>query len=142
MPNWCDNKVWLEKPEVWDMIANEDDTTAFENILPIAEDVEAHTVWGTKWNLSEVVRDGEYVYFMSAWSPPLGVLEALSKYTAISAWWAEPGLDFVGQAYFSGGEMEWIEEAEFSQAEEWLEENFPESYTDFFLDEDVLAENE
>lgn len=139
MPNWCDNKVWLEKPEAWDMIANEDGTTAFENILPVARDIEAHSIWGTKWNAADVVRDGEYVYFMSAWAPPLGVLTELSKHTAISAWWAEPGMDFVGQAYFANGEMEWIEEEEFSESKEWIEENFPESYIGFFGDDEDFA---
>lgn len=35
--------------------------------------------WGTKWNACETYIDGNTVYFDTAWSPPLPVIEKLSK---------------------------------------------------------------
>jgi hypothetical protein len=59
--------------------------------------------WGTKWDVeiaSTVEQDSNTVYasFDSAWSPPIGVYEALqADGFTVTAYYYEPGMGFVGK---------------------------------------------
>lgn len=73
--------------------------------------------WGTKWEPSigsvEVTEDGDsatlYLYFDSAWSPPLGIYEELQKCGFdVDASYYEPGMDFAG--VWINGEDAYVEE--------------------------------
>lgn len=59
--------------------------------------------WGTKWDVEtagNIDQDGHTVYasFDSAWSPPIGVYEALqADGFTVTAYYYEPGMGFVGK---------------------------------------------
>ncbi|MEW6163610.1 MAG: hypothetical protein AB1642_00965 [Pseudomonadota bacterium] len=69
--------------------------------------------WGTKWNGGEVdvesmEAEGFTIYFSTAWSPPVPVIEALcEQYPDVEAElsYAETGCWFAGKVYGSDGEI-------------------------------------
>lgn len=59
--------------------------------------------WGTKWSTYENSLTDTCLAFCSAWSPPLGAIEALAKITQ-ETWileYLEEGCDFIGRASIS-----------------------------------------
>jgi len=58
--------------------------------------------WGTKWEPDMVSADDGHISFMSAWSPPIGIIKQLSKLTGkdFRLTYIEEGVDFCGE-YFS-----------------------------------------
>ena len=97
------------------------------------------SVWGTKWNAcSTYVEDGEpdTVEFDTAWAPPAGVLEALSKKypdDTLTCEWHEEGGTYGRFVLLNGqciehseGEWTWDEEDEVDYIEEEVDEEHEE----------------
>jgi hypothetical protein len=140
MPNWCDNKLLIQGPEadlsrMQKEIGVADNPFDLERILPTPGNLAAEdgwygwrvANWGTKWNVEATLEnrsagEAEYV-FMSAWSPPLQALTALSvSYPAlmISTEYDEPGGGFAGSMQIQAGRIIAQEEhqIEWDQADE------------------------
>lgn len=109
MPNWCMNNLTVTgKPERLNAIADAiSENKFFEHIVPIGEwEYEnALSAWGTKWDANGATvdfpeEDTLSVVFDTAWSPPIGVLEALCDDPDIDSVYCsyfEPGMDFGGE---------------------------------------------
>jgi hypothetical protein len=127
MPNWCENRLKVEgKRKGQDAFLTEcfsKDTRGrvfldFEKIVPLGESGEdwyekCRNNWGTKWNTMDcdIKDDGASltVWFETAWSPPIPVMEALTKkYTTLSFTleYSEGGVGFRG--IFEGKDGETI----------------------------------
>lgn len=130
MPNWCENRVYLEATpsEIEAIVAavkNQGDTKGFLNYLrpepEHAEESETHMPnwwswrvenWGTKWEVtaeivSHSIADGWInLCFDSAWSPPVGALihwESESTETrSYNIRYVEWGMGFCGEADDTG----------------------------------------
>ena len=119
MPNWCANNAEISHENVEEIVKV---VSAFkegvlcETFLPIAHlpaDQQydaAINLWGTKWDVGDttqgasVSEDGKTAYFTfeSAWSPPIGLYEELTRLGfTVTANYFEPGGCFAGQ-YDSG----------------------------------------
>ncbi len=67
--------------------------------------------WGTKWNalVPEAPVDKSAIHFLSAWSPPVPVLQKLSEQYPDVRWehrWADEDLGYnVGEAVYCGGKQ-------------------------------------
>lgn len=115
MPNWCENKLEVENatPEFVEYLKKEGFSFAKMNPIenPVADDSseiinQQIKEWGTKWDLEDdqqqevansIVSNG-YAYFLTAWSPPIEAIVALSvKF---------PEVDFI-LSYFEGGMFFW-----------------------------------
>ena len=123
MPNWCENKLEIEKGvdefvEKYTSI-DEDGHRFFdlEKVIPTLSDMLEDgrwftwrvDHWGTKWNLSGQTTtfsdDYSEVYFDSAWSPPVGALERISKQCPniqFHMYYVELGCFFAGSVDFDG----------------------------------------
>lgn len=90
--------------------------------------------WGTKWDAYDMSdawhkqQDGSMeMDFMSAWSPPIAVIAALSKQypeLKIKLKFADEGQQFLGYIVWSGGEEvedEWFEDWDSDEAKECLD---------------------
>lgn len=121
MPNWCDNYVRIigptsEMEKLYEAATSSEEGTGLcSHVLPLEEKtgvLGASYAWGTKWDINEA--EGEiYEYeddnsivelsFMSAWSPPTGVYEALvnAGYDVFAGYY-EPGMEMCG--VFDDGE--------------------------------------
>jgi hypothetical protein len=127
MPNWCYNRVELRHstPELMEWLR---EGFSFERMNPakvlestgdeardswllVQSQIDA---WGTKWDLTEkeqqdvadLLKEGEFAYFATAWTPPLKALEELSRRFPQSEFeihYYEPGNMFAGRAVFSEG---------------------------------------
>lgn len=116
MPNWCENYVQLSGPKdrIEDIVAaatsGTEDAGFFDHALPLSEETgisDRYDRWGTKWDvtdadasdveqLSDDIAEVE-LSFMTAWSPPIGVYEALSdNLVKVQAYYYEPGMAFCG----------------------------------------------
>lgn len=130
MPNWCECELVIfgsvqERNRFVKRAMNAKDSSVlldFENFTPIPNEVresENHRDWciknwGTKWNLGDdtTIRvngavNTEYA-FMTAWSPPLPVVEAMGKQFPtlefyMSYW--EGGVGFMGRLHVHNGEV-------------------------------------
>lgn len=112
MPNWCSNTLMVTHADtamidrVETAVKN---NRLFEEFVPIGEwDYgTAVDMWGTKWDISDadVIDRNENtitVSYMTAWSPPIGVYDALTAQGfEVHAEYFEPGMCFVGQ-YING----------------------------------------
>jgi hypothetical protein len=126
MPNWCDNNLRVNgEREDLDAFLSECFSTNqdkrkfldFEKIIPLGEEgddwFEQHCErWGTKWNVRECdIDDAEgsvTVWFETAWSPPIPIMEALTtQYTALSFTleYNEGGMGFRGVFESQEGEV-------------------------------------
>lgn len=109
MPNWCNNRLEVsgDKEYLDTLEAAANSGELFDTIKPIGDWVyeTAIQAWGTKWDVADVgvdrVGDNDIVFhFDSAWSPPIGVYEALgenTKVTDVFATYFEPGMGFTGK---------------------------------------------
>lgn len=124
MPNWCTCELEIEGDrESIERLLNAalptddiDTGTSFslEKFIPMpvnTPDVRAwrEENWGTKWDINATLDDqGEIVFFKfdSAWSPPIPVIEKISKdYPSLSflLTFEEPNMDFFGIGKFQNG---------------------------------------
>jgi len=115
MPNDCYN--YLEAPDgdlslIADYISTQkvewsslpDTYLDFEKILPTPPKIEdwydwRNENWGTRSNSYEGQAQDEGISFNTAWSPPIGVIVALSKRIgkSLRLIYDEPGMDFCGE---------------------------------------------
>jgi hypothetical protein len=117
MPNWCEDRLQAEGcrkdldaflAECFSKAEDERVFLDFEKIVPLGEPGENWYSkrldnWGTKWNVSDCdikVDDRSItVWFETAWSPPIPIMEALTKkYPALSIKleYSEGGMCFRG----------------------------------------------
>lgn len=124
MPNWCFNAVRITGPadkikEVTELAKaySAGETKQFFQTLvpaiePVPEDLSNSdwwdsriSLWGTKWEPSNIYigSGGEtstVLEFDTAWGPPMGILNHLSKDFEVSAAYYEPNMYFAG--YYHG----------------------------------------
>jgi hypothetical protein len=126
MPNWCENRLKAEGErknleaflsECFSMNEHERKTLDFEKIVPLGDTGDDWynkqcDNWGTKWNVTDCNIDNEdtsiSIWFETAWSPPIPLLEALTKkYTALSFTleYSEGGMGFKGLFEGQRGEV-------------------------------------
>ena len=110
MPNWCYNYVCVthEKPEKIVQLAKTlEDGNTFEHFIPFPNGKWDYDFcvnnWGTKWDICNTEIHARHdqmldLYFQTAWSPPLGVFEAMKEqgYVIQAEYWEEGGF-FVGR---------------------------------------------
>lgn len=127
MPNWCDVTISIESrdkdkiKDIWEIIwADGDSEKSYEtdnanlmNLRPIPEDIGdngrgwAVEHWGTKWYMDIGVCElhdlGITISGLTAWSPPLELLDYVAKKweVSVACSYYEEGLDFVGSAYYT-----------------------------------------
>lgn len=145
MPNWCENLLIIDGPQLerlWEHFT--DGTLDFDKIIPEPQykfqcpkdcllDPNDHVMpdddkpwfnwykwhcqyWGTKWNLHECMNislddlhcDHLELWFDTAWSPPVPVVQALQEiYEDIkfTMRYYEPGCCFAGEVQPDGEDM-------------------------------------
>ena len=133
MPNWCSNAIYVKGPKVSldaleNLLKTGETEFDFNLFLPYPQEFkvlpdEGHNQggydwcvenWGTKWNASDPSREHpnyntyDYIaiWFESAWSPPLGVVQAMSKKfqdLLISIEYEERGNALAGFSTFKNG---------------------------------------
>lgn len=103
-----------------------------EKIKPIGEYDQDTAVeqWGTKWPPEIHASDDGYILCDSAWSPPSGIIKALSEKlnAALTCSYHEPGMSFCGAEAYNRGEFRGGVEYEMESKEgiAFLQEEFPE----------------
>ena len=110
MPNWCQNILYLShKDEALRTRAFRAlDRNEFLSVMvPVTEDSRESRIesWGTKWDVREIdvfeINEPDQtieLQFDTAWSPPLGVYEALmDKGFYIRAEYVDEGVGFAGE---------------------------------------------
>jgi hypothetical protein len=99
--------------------------------------------WGTKWDVGgdsgsiDVDPDGLgfRANFDSAWSPPMGIFEALVEQGfEVEAWYYEPGMDFAG--HYDNGIDECVSDIGTMTPDEFRE-NYPEIDEHFCISEQM-----
>jgi hypothetical protein len=154
MPNWCFNSVEVEGPArvltAWVKNVERNagsDTGLFGTfVIPAYNEdssnwYEAHSVaWSTKWDVEinkldwDRYVDGVKLQFDTAWSPPMGWLETMSRdwpSLTFKIAFEEGGMCFMGYAIVKNGEY-WMAENdtvdwEFSD-DELLQEKLDDAY--------------
>lgn len=114
MPNWCNNKLIIDKAGPGLMEWLRENGLSFQKILPVeTEDPdgfeqinEQAAAWGTKWDLGDDMQEvtdtlcaAHEAVFLTAWAPPTPVVQALaSKFpgTELTLYYYEPGMQFAG----------------------------------------------
>ena len=151
MPNLCSNYVTIthSDPAMIEklLIAAQKDSLG-STFLPVPVDCEkicdwrVHN-WGTKWDVGEgldKVDDNTVSGFTdSAWSPPIGLWEALSEQGyGVHAYWHESGFCFAGE-YETGMGVTDYENIEYT--DEGLQE-LPEAIVEIFNLHDFIMDAE
>lgn len=112
MPNWCANTLTVthgDPATIKRFVQAVENASLCETFAPIGEWDYGTAVdtWGTKWDISnveviDIVGDTACVTFETAWSPPIGVYDALVQQGfGVNAEYFEPGVAFVG-TYIDG----------------------------------------
>jgi hypothetical protein len=123
MPNWCNNILTISEPsaELVDYLKAEG--FSFDKIKPMPPELKqtedwdgrawAVGNWGTKWDLDEnpllfdSIQEKQISFcFETAWSPPMGAIEALSEKFPDDHFllqYLEMGMGFFGEASFQDG---------------------------------------
>lgn len=112
MPNWCDNKLIITgSEEAFLTFYTENQQFDFNKIIsiPIENnriDLFSYRVnsWGTKWNASDVVWEDNIVYFHTAWSPAVPIIQRLvEQYPNLKFDYTyyECGNQYAGHFYFN-----------------------------------------
>ena len=140
MPNWCSNEITITgKPKMLNKLlkqveslqseTDEPSRFDFNLIVPMPDGVDWYSWrienWGTKWNASDVGIANEnsweegvaHLWFETAWSPPVPVLEKLSKdnpKVTITHKFVEEGMGFYGTYEYNKGKYEVVEEDNFN----------------------------
>lgn len=138
MPNWCSNVVTIEhknKTAIDRVEKAFKAGTLCNEFVPVPKDLldEANAEkmiakhgfpswyefrvakWGTKWEVEGDITDASdktlSISFDSAWSPPIGVYEAMAKegYN-ITAHYYEPGMGYAGTWSSADGDVEYSTE--------------------------------
>lgn len=118
MPNWCLNYVTLthDDPAVIAQAADAFKRGALlQELLPISEDDDAESRWGTKWDIggeddADVSGDGRTLIlaFTTAWRPPLSAYRELGRIGfKVHADYCEYGNAFCGLFSTDEGEAEY-----------------------------------
>lgn len=158
MPNWCYNDIELKgAPKMLDKLlrqikntnADEDSAFDFDKVIPIPKGVDWYewciSNWGTKWNASDVSFNGQdelddewesgevQMQFSTAWSPPIPVMQELSKQNPkvkITHKFTEEGNSFYGTYIYRKGEIEVVSQGDFNSETpcEIYEEYYGDSY--------------
>ncbi|GHT83155.1 hypothetical protein FACS1894137_03550 [Spirochaetia bacterium] len=126
MPNWCENylKVVGDRKDLDVFLAecfSKDEHGRvfldFEKIVPLGDTGDDWyeknlNNWGTKWNVSDCdIEDNDSsftLWFETAWSPPIPIMEALTKkYTGLSFTleYSEGGVGYRGIFESQNGEV-------------------------------------
>lgn len=127
MPNWCSNTITIygdeKKLKLISRVLSDDTPTeqgVFEKLVgrnPSLSEQEYNQggwwegnigYWGTKWDVSVddscpiINEDSIVISPATAWSPPIGFCEQLSKKYGVSIdmFYSEPGNDFCGKCSF------------------------------------------
>jgi len=153
MPNWCDNslKVHGKKGDLEKFVREcfskgdgEEIFLDFEKTVPVGDIKDWYErrleKWGTKWNLdardsSVCVTDSRVsMWFLSAWSPPIPIMEALTrKYPALvfRLDYNEGGMAFRGVFEGQDGKVQR------DQSWDMTERDFKELYPDLYKDKEA-----
>ena len=123
MPNWCNNILTISEPSAELVKYLQEEGFSFDKIKPMPPELKegdgwydwAVENWGTKWDLNEnpflfdSISENEISFwFDTAWSPPMGVIEALSEKFYKDHFvlqYLEMGMSFCGEASFSDGSV-------------------------------------
>jgi hypothetical protein len=123
MPNWCNNILTVSEPSAELVKYLQEEGFSFDKIKPMPPELKegdgwydwAVENWGTKWDLDEnpllpdSLQEKEISFwFSTAWSPPMGVIEALSEKFPNDHFllqYLEMGMGFCGEACFSDGSI-------------------------------------
>jgi hypothetical protein len=123
MPNWCNNILTISEPsaELAEYLKTEG--FSFDKIKPMQPELKegdgwydwAVENWGTKWDLDEnplfpdSFQEKEISFcFSTAWSPPMGAIEALSEKFPDDHFllqYLEMGMGFYGEARVHDGSV-------------------------------------
>ncbi len=133
MPNWCSNSVEVTGPgrvlAAWVKNVERNagsDTGLFGTfVVPAYNDDNSNwydaqiVAWNTKWDIEinkldwDIQDDGVKLVFDTAWSPPMGWLETMSRdwpSLQFAIAFEEQGMCFMGYAIFKDGEYECAED--------------------------------
>ncbi len=155
MPNWCDNSVTLRHE---DPAQVERARAAFKRgefcreFVPLPQGQEDDwydfcvSNWGTKWDVGgDDGRDDRVdahelqLNFDSAWSPPMGVYEALvAQGFEVLAYYHESGMAFVGR--WDNGDDEYYEYS--GEKSDTVRDVIGEDLDDYFCISEQMAEYE
>ena len=159
MPNWCENKLSIMdcSPELESYL--KENGLSFEKIKPTPPELLEGNGWydwrlenwGTKWDLSEEeqrevadqliseIADFQAT-FMTAWSPPLEAIAALSEMFPNDQFtldYFEGGCWFAGTAIISEGQID-DNQVDDADVIEFAKENF--SFVEYDEDEEIPAD--
>jgi hypothetical protein len=159
MPNWCENILNIAdcSPELESYL--KENGLSFEKIKPTPpEMLEGNgwynwrlQNWGTKWDLSEqeqrevadqlISESADFqATFMTAWSPPLQAIAALSEmfpHDQFTLDYFESGCWFAGTAIISQGEID-DNQVDDADVTEFAKENF--NFVEYDEDEEIPAD--
>jgi hypothetical protein len=142
MPNWCNNILTIREPSTELVEYLKTEGFSFDKIKPMPPELKEGdgwydwTVenWGTKWDLDEnplmpdSFQDKEILFgFDTAWSPPMGAIEALSEKFPDDHFllqYLEMGMGFCGEASFSDGAFIDNQSSEDKEVAKFAEEIF------------------
>lgn len=110
MPNWCYNYVCVtheDAEKIAQLAQTIENGNTFEHFIPLPNgewDWDfCVSNWGTKWDICHPQIHARHdkmldLYFETAWSPPIGVFEAMKKdgYVVQAEYWEEGGF-YVGR---------------------------------------------
>jgi hypothetical protein len=158
MPNWCENKLSIMdcSPELESYL--KENGLSFEKIKPTPPELLEGNGWydwrlenwGTKWDLSEEeqrevadqliseIADFQAT-FMTAWSPPLQAIAALSEMFPNDQFtldYFESGCWFAGTAIISEGQID-DNQVDDADVTEFAKENF--NFVEYDEDEEIPA---
>ena len=123
MPNWCNNILTISEPSAELVEYLKTEGFSFDKIKPMPPELRqtedwydwAVSNWGTKWDLDEnpVLPDSFQekeisFWFSTAWSPPMGAIEALSEKFPDDHFllqYLEMGMGFCGEARCQDGSI-------------------------------------
>jgi len=142
MPNWCNNILTISEPSTELVGYLKTEGFSFDKIKPMPPELKegdgwydwAVENWGTKWDLDEnplmpdSFQDKEILFgFDTAWSPPMGVINALSEKFPDDHFvlqYLEMGMGFCGEASFSDGAFIDNQSSEDKEVAKFAEEIF------------------
>jgi hypothetical protein len=142
MPNWCNNILTISEPSTELVEYLKTEGFSFDKIKPMPPELKegdgwydwAVENWGTKWDLDEnpllpdSFQDKEILFdFDTAWSPPMGVINALSEKFPDDHFvlqYLEMGMGFCGEASFSDGAFIDNQSSEDKEVAKFAEEIF------------------
>jgi hypothetical protein len=141
MPNWCENRLYLEHDDnskLGEIVKSFKKGELFSYVAPQPTDLHHNEVlqwrrkeWGTKWDVGNEESDGDicsfdvdwnYAEFRfdTAWNPPIPIYQKLFQQGFdVKAYYQEPANCFAGK--FEDGEQYLWEDLPFDVIEEFRE---------------------